>query len=459
MSQLSISLHTNMARESFNSRIGSILALAGSAVGLGNIWRFPYMVSEYGGGAFILVYLLCIAVVALPIMLSEFIVGRYSHVGASSAVGKIQSSGYWKHFGILAVAIPFFTLCYYCIIGGWTLQYLMDSCLMRFQGGQTSESIQAMFGNLVTAPFKPIILDCTFLLITAIIIMNGVNKGIEKCSEIMMPVLFFIMLFIAVWIAFQPGAGQGMAYLFKPDFSKITPQVFLAAMGQSFYSMSIGMGILITYSSYLDHKVKLTPTAISTILADLVFAIIAGCAIIPALFAYGMPTDQGTGLVFKTLPVVFSQMPMGSIVSIIFFFAVFLAALTSAMSLFEVPVSWLIDTRHMSRRGASALVFICALAIGAVCSLSFGCLSGITINGRILFDMFDYTIGNYLMPLAGLIIVLFVGWKLDKQIIMDEITNVDGYSEKRKKWHRVLLFMIKWISPAAVIAVFLSGIL
>ncbi len=450
-----------MERELFRSRFGSILALAGSAVGLGNIWRFPYMLAEYGGGAFLLVYIFCIALFSLPIMLSEFIVGRRSRMGAAQAVGTLEPEGLWKHYGILAVGIPFFTLCYYCVIGGWTLQYFFDSCMLRFGRAESADAIQGMFDTLVTSTCRPLVLDAVFLLVTALIIMNGVHKGIEKCSKVMMPVLFFVMIFIAVWVAFQPGAGQGIAYLLKPDFSKITPKVFLAAMGQSFYSLSIGMGILITYSSYLERSIGLTRTAVSTILADLLFAVIAGCAIIPALFAYDMPAGQGTGVVFRTLPVVFSRMPAGGLVSVVFFIAVLLAALTSAMSLFEVPVSWLIDRYGMNRVKASVLVFAGALVIGALCSLSFGVLSDVTIGGRILFDFFDYGIGNYLMPLAGLIIVIFVGWKLGKRVILHEVGEVDYDHDEQyyHTWHNILFFMIRWIAPAAVIAIFISGIL
>jgi len=442
-----------MARETFNSRIGSILALAGSAVGLGNIWRFPYMLSEYGGGAFILVYLICVSLVALPIVMCEFVVGHRSRTNAFNAVRVIDGSGPWKHYGILALLIPFLTLCYYSVIGGWTLNYLFESCMLSFEKAGSNQEILDMFDILVTSPIKPVLMHGLFLLAAAVIIILGVNKGIEKCSNVMMPMLFFIMLFIAVWTIMQPGAVQGLRYLFKPDFAKITPKVFLAAMGQSFYSLSVGMGIMITYASYIDNKSGLTHTAVSTILADMTFAIIAGCAIIPALFAYGMPVGQGTGLVFKTLPVVFSQMPMGGLVAIVFFFAVLLAALTSAMALFEVPVSWLIDNVGIRRRSASTWVFASTFLIGALCSLSFGPLSGFTIGGRILFDVFDYTIGNYCMPLAGLAIVLFVGWKMDRQIFFDEIGG------KSIAWKKFLMFMVRWVSPAAIIAIFLSGIL
>jgi len=448
-----------MVRENFKSSIGSVLALAGSAVGLGNIWRFPYMLSEYGGAAFILVYVACIVVVALPIMLSEFVVGRRSRSGAYSAVQALEPRGIWKFFGCLAVFIPFATLCYYCVIGGWTLNYFFKSCLFEFAASSSPEAIEASFGQLVTSPVKPVFLDGIFLLVTAVIIMFGVSKGIEKSSKVMMPLLFFIMVVIAVRSMTLPGAGEGLKYLFRPDFSKITPAVCLAAMGQAFYSLSIGMGIMITYSSYLDKKENLTKTAVSTISADLIFAIIAGCAIIPALFAFGMPTGQGTGLVFKTLPVVFSRMPLGNIVGAVFFFAVLLAALTSAMSLFEVPVSWLIEKKNISRKRACAIVFCIALVIGAICSLSFGELSWISIKGKGIFDIFDYTIGNYLMPFAGLLIVLFVGWKMPVGDIRDEIFNGKQASGKSLFWFNVLVFTIRYISPTAIMAIFLSGII
>lgn len=419
------------------------------------------MLAEYGGGAFLLVYIFCIVLFSLPIMLSEFIVGRRSRMGAAQAVGTLEPEGLWKHYGILAVGIPFFTLCYYCVIGGWTLQYFFDSCMLRFGRAESADAIQGMFDTLVTSTYRPLVLDAAFLLVTALIIMNGVHGGIEKCSKVMMPVLFFVMIFIAVWVAFQPGAGQGIAYLLKPDFSKITPKVFLAAMGQSFYSLSIGMGILITYSSYLERSTGLTRTAISTILADMLFAVIAGCAIIPALFAYDMPAGQGTGVLFKTLPVVFSRMPAGGLVSVVFFVGVLLAALTSAMALFEVPVSWLIDRYRMSRVMASVIVFAGALVIGALCSLSFGVLSDFTIGGRVLFDAIDYGVGNCLIPLSGLIIVLFAGCKLGKEVLFQELRGIDYDRNERYRhiWQSILFFMIRWIAPAAVIAIFISGIL
>ncbi len=450
-----------MDREGFKSNFGSILALAGSAVGLGNIWRFPYMLSEYGGGAFLLVYVLCIIIVTFPIMLSEFIVGRRGNRGAFSAIYHIEPRGPWKFYGSLAVFIPFATLCYYCVIGGWTLYYLFQSCLFQFSSSSSPEAIDSMFEHFITQPVTPVVFHGLFLLATAIIIRWGVRNGIEKCSKVMMPLLFFIMLLIAARSMTLPGASEGVSYIFNPDFSKITPQVFLAAMGQAFYSLSVGMGIMITYASYLDQKSNLPRIASYTIFSDFLFAVIAGCAIIPVLFAFGMSTGQGTGLVFKTLPLIFSQLPFGSLIAAVFFFAVLLAAITSSMSLFEVPVSWLVEHKHMPRNKSCLYVFLAALVIGAVCSLSFGPLGQITISNKIIFEIFDYTIGNYLMPFAGFVVVLFVGWKMHASDICEEIfkTSIPALDHRCRFWFMVLVFAIKYISPAAVLAVFLSGIL
>ena len=447
-----------MADGKFQSIFGSVLALAGSAVGLGNIWRFPYMVGEYGGAAFILVYIMCMLLVSMPIMLSEFIVGRRSRCGAFDAVGKLCPEGAWKHYGILAVLIPFSTLCYYIVIGGWTLGYLVKSLVGEFAAGADPVGIENAFGAFVSSPWLPLVCMAAFMLLTFGVIIMGVEKGIEKCSKVMMPMLFVIMVVIAVRTVTLPGASDGVAYLFKPDFSKITPEVFLRAMGQAFYSLSIGMGIMITYSSYLPQKTSLVKSAASTICADFVFALIAAVAIIPALFAFNMPTGQGTGLLFKTLPIVFTKMPMGSLVAVIFFVAVLLAALTSSMSLFEVPVGWLIESRGMSRRKACVTVFVAVMAVGRVCALSFGPLAHIRLGRLSIFDAFDYTIGNYLMPFCGLVLVLFVGWKMKREDKMQEIFG-DRLTPRRRAAYRVLEFLIRYVAPLAVVSIFLSGLL
>ena len=447
-----------MSDGKFKSVFGSVLALAGSAVGLGNIWRFPYMVGEYGGAAFILVYIVCMLLVSMPIMLSEFIVGRRSRCGAFGAVGKLCPEGPWKHYGILAVLIPFSTLCYYIVIGGWTLGYLAKSVAGEFAAGADPVGIENGFGTFVSSPWLPLVCMAVFMLLTFAVILMGVEKGIEKCSKVMMPMLFVIMIVIAVRTVTLPGASDGLAYLFKPDFSKITPEVFLRAMGQAFYSLSIGMGIMITYSSYLPQNTSLVKSAASTICADFVFALIAAVAIIPALFAFNMPTGQGTGLLFKTLPIVFTKMPMGNLVAVIFFVAVLLAALTSSMSLFEVPVGWLIESRGMSRRKACVAVFVAVMAVGSVCALSFGPLKHIHLGNLGIFDAFDYTIGNYLMPFCGLVLVLFVGWKMKREDKEEELFG-SNLTPRKNAAYRVLEFLIRYVAPLAVVSIFLSGIL
>ena len=354
--------------------------------------------------------------------------------------------------------IPFGTLCYYIVIGGWTLGYLVKSIAGQFATGADPSGIESAFGTFVSSPSLPLICMAVFMFITFAVILMGVEKGIEKCSKVMMPVLFVIMIVIAVRTVTLPGATDGLTYLFKPDFSKITSEVFLRAMGQAFYSLSIGMGIMITYSSYLPQNARLVRSAASTVFADFIFAIIAAVAIIPALFAFDMPTGQGTGLLFKTLPVVFTMMPLGSVVAVIFFVAVLLAALTSSMSLFEVPVGWLIESRGMSRRKACCIVLLATLAVGSVCALSFGPLSDIHIGGLSIFDAFDYTIGNYMMPFCGLVLVLFVGWKMKRADKKQELFG-DNPTSAQNATYRVLDFLIRYVAPVAVIAIFLSGIL
>jgi len=457
-------------RENFSSTLGSLLVLAGSAVGLGNIWRFPYMLGEYGGGAFIIIYIACMVLVSLPILLVEITLGRRSQKSAYGSLGALDKDGkVWKRFGFLFVLIPTVTLSYYCVIGGWTVKYFVDSCMLKFTPEASAAEITAAFGSFVSSPWETLGYHLFFLVLTCIIIALGVQKGIEKFSKVMMPALFVIMVLIAVrsmTIPAQTGASQtaadGVRYLFHPDFSKVTSGTVIAALGQAFFSLSIGMGIMMTYGSYLSKKENLLKTTVNTSVFDLIFAIIAGCAVIPAMFAYGMYDNPemavaGPGLVYKTLPVVFSQMPFGTVVSIFFFFAVILAALTSAMSLFEVPVAYLVESRHMSRPLACGLAFVLVFAVGLVCSLSFGPLAGVQIAGMGIFDATDYVTANWLMPLAGLVAVLFAGWKMKKSDLMDEMTNGQELEGVRKLFP-VLYVLVRYIAPAGLIAIAIANI-
>jgi len=368
------------------------------------------------------------------------------------------------------VLIPTITVSYYSVIGGWTVKYFIDSCAMKFVPEASAMDITGIFGSFVSSTWAPLAYHGVFMLLVCMIIALGVQKGIEKVSKVLMPVLFVIMVLLAVramTIPVQEGiastARDGVRFLFMPDFSKIDGHMFVAALGQAFFSLSIGMGIMLTYGSYLSKKENLMKKAVYTSASDLVFAIIAGCAVIPATFAYGLYANpdmpvKGPGLVYQTLPVVFSQMPLGSVVAMLFFFAVILAALTSAMSLFEVPVSYLIESKKMSRPYACALVFVLTYTVGLFCSLSFGPLSGLTVKDMCLFDGLDFLTANYLMPLAGFVVVLFAGWKMKKSDLMDEITN-GGQLSGVKKAFPVVYFLVRYLAPIGVLAIFIASII
>lgn len=445
-------------KDKFGSHIGSLLALAGSAVGLGNIWRFPYMLGEYGAGAFIPVYLLCILLISMPIMLAELIMGRRSQTSAYGSLRRLGGGKGWIAFGVLFVLIPSITVSYYSVIGGWTLDYFFKSLAFEFSNAGSPDVINSMFSTMVSNTWVPVLFHFAFLLITAVIVTLGVKKGIEGFSKIMMPMLFIMMIFIAVRSLTLPGAGQGVRELFHFSFSDLSSELFIAALGQSFYSLSIGMGIMLTYGSYLSRKQNLNKTAYSTIIFDFLFAMIAGLAVIPAMYSFGMESTQGPGLVYQTLPLVFSQMPAGGIIAIVFFFSVLLAALTSAISLFEVPVAFLVQRMHWSRPVASLVTFACTFTLGAFCSLSFGPLAGVDLLGNNIFDFCDGLCANFLMPFAGLAPVIFLGWKMKKEDVYDEFTS-GGHAKDPKLFFKFVYISIKYIAPIAIILIFVSGLL
>ena len=438
-----------MKKEKFSGGLGALLVLAGSAVGLGNIWRFPYMVAENGGGAFILIYILCMLLVSVPVLLSEIALGR--HKGNMKFHGLVN---------LLFVLIPTITLSYYSVIGGWTLRYMVFG--------------NSDFGSFVSSTGHPLACLAIFLGATALIVLLGVRSGLEKFSKIMMPALFLIMCALAVYsCCMGHGSSEGLRFLFRPDFSKVGPETFVKALGQAFFSLSIGMGIMVTFGSYIDKDENLLATAAKTSVADLVFALISACVVIPALFAFGMFFQDpltgevmanpeadvvGAGLIFKTLPAVFSQMPMGWLVSVFFFLAVTLAALSSSISLFEVPVAWLTEKFGISRSWACLAVFLFCYAVGALCSLSFGVLGGISFKGMNIFDMLDWTTANVLMPLAGLICVLYAAWGMKKTELRSELSN-SGKLRGVDRLFPILDLLIRYIAPAGVLAVALSGLI
>ena len=445
-----------MKRDNFGSRFGALVAMAGSAVGLGNLWRFPYLVGENGGAAFIIVYIILCFLICLPIFISEFIIGRRSQKNAFATFRDLSGGSAWRWVGLFTVFVPMIVLSYYCVIGGWSIEYLLKSLTFSF-GGESQGALSTMFTGFVTSAWGPLAAHTGFLLATTMIVVVGIKDGIEKFSKIMMPLLFVMVLSIAVYSLTLPGAKEGVKYLFYPDFSKLTGKSVAAALGQAFFSLSLGFGTIMTYASYVSKKENIMFQSAATAISDLMFAIIAGTAIMPAVFAFGINPQAGPGLVFETLPFVFGQMPAGGLIAILFFVALLVAALTSSISMLEVAVAYLVEEKKFSRLGACALLFVICWVIGAVCSLSFGPLSHIQIRGGNIFDFLDCLSSNVLMTLGSLFTVIFVGWRLKKTDVYDEFTN-GGTLSRNSRIFGVLWFLIRYIAPVAIIAIFISGI-
>ena len=445
-----------MSRESFGSRFGALVVMAGSAVGLGNLWRFPYLVGENGGAAFIIIYILLCFIICLPIFISEFVVGRRSQENAYAAFRDLSGGTAWRWVGLLTVIVPLVVTSYYSVIGGWSVEYLLKSLTFSFSGISQLE-ISTFFSDFVSSSWMPLICHTLFLLLTAVIVAFGIKGGIERFSKVMMPLLFVIVLGIAVYSLTLPGADAGVKYLLYPDFSKIDGKVVASALGQAFFSLSLGFGTILTYASYVSKQENILFQSTATAVSDLLFAMIAGLAIMPAVFASGLDPQSGPGLVFETLPYVFSQMPAGAIIAIFFFVALLVAAVTSSISMFEVGTAYLIEEKKMSRWGACALIFIACWIFGTLCSLSFGPLSHIQIFGRTIFDFFDNLSSNILMTLGSLLTVLFVGWRLKKTDIYDEFTN-RGTLSTNVRIFGALWFIIRYVAPLAIITIFIYGL-
>lgn len=440
------------ARDSFGSSFGVLVALAGSAVGLGNLWRFPYLVGENGGAAFILIYLGFVILIGIPILLSEVMIGRRSQANARGAFKKLAPGGRWGLAGILAVLCCTLILSFYSVVGGWGIDYLYKAFCFDFTKGAGSAALSSMFSDFASSSWRPLLCHSVFLLLSGLIVILGVKNGIEKFSKVMMPLLFLIIIAIAIRSLTLPGAGAGIDYLFKPDWTKITANTFLAALGQAFFSLSLGSGMAITYGSYVSSKENIVSISGKTALADTLFALIAGCAIMPAVFAFGISPEEGPGLVFITLPHIFSQFPLGDLIAVLFFLAFLLAALTSSISLLEVIVAFNIEELRLKRRSAVVLTLVVLWLLGCLCSLSQGVLAGWKVFGRTLFDLFDFVSANVLMLIGGLLVVLFAGWKLGRKVIHDELTN--GGTLHLPDWVMdTLTFLIRYLAPAAIITI------
>ena len=443
-------------RENFGSRFGAIVAMAGSAVGLGNLWRFPYLVGENGGAAFIIVYILLSFLICLPIFVSEFVIGRRSQKNAYAAFRDLSGGSEWRWIGLFTVIVPLIVLSYYSVIGGWSVEYLLKSLSFSFSDASRI-TMNTIFTDFVSSTWAPLATHTVFLLFTTLIVIVGIKDGIEKFSKVMMPLLFIIVVAIAIYSLMLPGASAGVDYLFRPDFSKIDAKACASALGQAFFSLSLGFGTIMTYASYVSKGDNIMAQSAATAISDLMFALIAGVAIMPAVFAFGIDPQAGPGLVFETLPYIFGQMPAGGLIAILFFAALLVAALTSSISMLEVAVAYLVEEKKFSRVWACITLFVICWIVGALCSLSFGPLSDIRINGDNLFDFLDSLSSNVLMTLGSLFTVLFVGWRLKRTDIYDEFTN-GGTLSTNARIFGVLWFLIRYICPLAIISIFMVGI-
>ncbi len=441
-------------RENFGSRYAVIMAMAGSAIGLGNIWRFPYMVGQGGGSAFIIVYLVSTLLISLPIFLAEAVIGRKTHKGTFGAMQELAPGTPWRWMGLLTVFSPLIILSYYSVVGGWSVEFLLKSLTFSFSHGEESE-VMSFFGSFISSPWIPLAFHTAFLGICALIVVAGVKKGIEKFSTWTMPLLLVLIIFIMIYALTLPGSGAGVTYLVKPDFSKLTAGAIASAMGQSFFSLSLGVGTILTYASYVHKDEHLLFTGLGTAGFDLLFALIAGFAVMPAVFAAGIEPAAGPGLVFETLPYIFVKMGAGTpwlsgLVSILFFLTILVAAVSSAISMLEVGVAYLVEEKHFTRGKAVLLLFVCCWLLGALCSLSFGPLANIKLLGETIFGFCDKLTSNFLMAFGGLLFTLFAGWRMSR---------VDVRSELRAgKAFGVLYFLIRFVAPAAIVIIFLTNL-
>lgn len=443
-------------RGKFGTKLGVILATAGSAVGLGNIWRFPYMAGQDGGAAFILIYIGCILLLGIPGMVAEFVIGRHSAANAARAYKNLSHGRPWQIVGYMGVFTSMIILGFYAVVAGWCLQYLVASLWGQLQGD--ASYVSRYFQEFSSHPVLPVFWAAAFILLTHTVVVKGVRKGIEKTSNLLMPALFVLLVIIVIAACSLPGAGKGVEFLFKPDFSKLTHNVMLDALGQAFFSLSLGTACLCTYASYFSRQTNLFKSALQISIIDLLVAVLAGLMIFPAAFSVGISPDSGPSLIFITLPNVFNKafaaLPvLGWIISLLFYVLLSVAALTSLMSLHEVNTSFFYEELKIDRKKGAWIVTISCAVIGAFCSFSLGATDKLSWFGKTLFDWFDFITGQVFLPMAGLLTCLFLGWYVPKKILKDEFTN---WGTLKGRLFGIYFFLIKFVCPILILLVFLN---
>ena len=442
-------------RDGFGSKIGIIAAAAGSAIGLGNIYRFPCELGNNGGAAFLLVYLAVVIFLGIPVMLSELVIGRRSQSNSVGAFKKLAPKTAWPIVGYMGVLCGFLIFAFYSTVSGWTLEYIVKSVSNSFHGKDMA-ALEQDFANFHNMGWRNVMWQAIFIVLTGFVVFKGVQNGIEKYAKILMPVLLVILVILGIRSMTLPGAKEGLAFLFKPDFSKINGDVLISALGQGFFSLSLGMGVLITYGSYEKKSDNLTSTAFSVVLADTVIALLAGIVIFPAAFSFGVNPQAGMGLVFNTIPMIFNQMTGGYVFCIIFFILLAIAALTSTISLLEVVVAYISEELHVKRQWATVIACAATMLLGCFASLSLMDHTPFTIGGKTVFDALDFITANVMLPMGGILIVIFVGWRFGKAKFFQEVTNEGTIKASLKK---VILFIIRYLAPVAIAIVFISGLI
>ncbi len=441
-------------RGNFGSKLAIVLATAGSAVGLGNVWRFPFMTGQNGGAAFIVIYFACVLLLGIPGMVSEFIVGRHSQANAARAYGSLAQRG-WRWIGYLGILTSTIILGFYAVVAGWCLQYLFASLGGRLNGD--ASYVIDYFTTFSSDPVKPCLWAVGFVLITHVVVAQGVEKGIERASKLLMPLLLLLLVILVVASCMLPGASKGIDFLLRPDFSKVSGGVFLEALGQAFFSLSLGTACLCTYASYFKRDTNLLRSATQIALLDSAIAILAGLMIFPAAFSVGVQPDSGPSLIFITLPNVFQRaflaMPaVGYVISILFYALLVFAALTSTISMHEIGTAFFHEELRLPRqRAAWILTTVCSL-IAVFCSLSVGGNTDIQVLGLSLMDFCDYLTAQYMLPVGAFLTSIMLGWFVDRQLVKDEFTNGGAL---RESFFRVWLFSVRFIVPLCLILIFL----
>ncbi len=440
-------------RGGFASRLGFILAAAGSAIGLGNIWKFPYITGENGGGAFLVIYLVTVFVVGFSIMMAELAIGRAAERNPVGAFSRLKG-GPWVGVGYLGVLTGVIILSFYSVVGGWTIAYALKAISGQLAGGDAA-ALGGIFGGFIGAAAEPIVYHAIFMTLTCVVVGAGVGGGIERAAKILMPLLLFLIVVLIVQVMSLPGAGAGITFFFSPDFSKVKGDTFIAAVGHAFFSLSLGMGTMLTYGSYLSRKVWLPTAAATVTVLDTVIAILAGMIILPAVFAFGIDPGAGPGLTFITLPGIFNQMPGGDWVAFAFFILLAVAALTSAVSLLEVVVAYFVDEKQVLRTRATMAAGVIIFVLGIPSSLSFGILADTTFFGTMtFFDVMDYLSSNILLPVGGILVALFAAWVAWPRVIEE----ASGWEKSTFPLASLWRIVLGVVAPVAVLLVLYHGL-